>query len=196
MRQRRLCALTQYTEALNGRARSSPITPATHLSHSFRDALPNDTCFILLRFGSGNKNYLSPSPLSLSLLFYLSLSLPRLFPCSLWAALVCLALLKTSPRAALPHRRPRLLSARHHRRLSARRYLHLWIKFLGRDVGGLNVWSQVDIKQVIFTAFRSSRGEFNREKWLDLIRMCMALIWSAPARIFFFWGEIRCIWGH
>lgn len=76
MRQRRLCALTQYTGAINGRAHSSPISPATHLSHSFRDALPNYTCFILLRFGFGNKNYLCPSP-PLSLSFSTSLSLSQ-----------------------------------------------------------------------------------------------------------------------
>lgn len=103
MRQPRLCALTQYTRAIHGRAHTNPITPATHLSHAVREASPNYTCFGLLSFGSRNKLCVPLFSLPLSLSISLFLPLPRLLPCSLQGALVCLALVKTSRRASLPH---------------------------------------------------------------------------------------------
>lgn len=149
MRQPRLCALTQYTRAIDGRARSNPITPATHLSHAFREALPNYTCFGLLRFGSRN-NLCFP-------LFSLSLS-QGYFPVPRKALLFVWHFWKLPSALPSPTRRP-LPRLEHRRRRRARPDLHLWIKFLGLDVGGLKRWSQVDIKQVIFTVFKSAGGE-------------------------------------
>lgn len=154
-----MCSHTMRESRRRTRTHFNPITPATHLSHAFREASPNYTCLGLLSFGSRNKLCPPPrspcSPFSPFCSLFLSLS-QGYFPVF---SLVCVALLKTSQRASLPHPQATPPPA--------------------RDTGGgggrgqiciceLNfcVWTpaarigeaKLGIKQVIFTAFKSAVG--------------------------------------
>lgn len=152
-----MCSHTMRESRRRTRTHSKPITPATHLSHAFREASPNYTCLGLLSFGFRNKLCPPPSLSFLSFLFSLSLSLSQGY--FLVFSLVCQALLKTSQRASLPHPQATPPPARDTGGGGGRGQiciceLNFWVWTPAARIGE----AKLGIKQVIFTAFKSAVG--------------------------------------